>query len=350
MNINEINDYIIEVVESYYSSYSSDLDFNVTVNHVLHITVDEFNDLSKTKLVFQLNLTKLRFAVIQINTKKYFIIIGTDELHVENTDLKNIKIDNVIFLSVVKNLRLNIREGISYIKIKDDFYPKDEGDNSGYDLIMLINNFEPFIAFEILDPELVEQENIDEVKVKNYIARLLLNNKKYLYLDFEVDTIKAYMSYFNDYYDDNILNSSIAYCWRYCFLDVYRCIEPIFRYIPLSQLKEDIKFHGSIDDLYDKIHNSCGWRPQEYSSMEILFERPYLSEELIKKLKSIGDRFSGGENLGKSIYKLRNQIVHHQGSSSNIETSLSIEEWNKLIEYMLEVLVELSIKFQNKEE
>ena len=245
----------------------------------------------------------------------------------------------MIFLSIAKSLNLNIREGILEADILDSIYPIEE-ENVGYDVENVAKLFESFMVYEVPEQE-VEREH----QIKTHIAKILLANQKYLYLPFTSNTINSYVQYYNkSRYDDNIFNSSLAYCWRYCFLDVYRCIEPIFRHLPLSGLKQEIGFQDSIDILYEKIYNHCGWRPQETSSMETLFTDQYISEELLQKLRATNIGDSPDENIGKSIYKLRNKIVHHQGFSANIECLLTEEKWNELIGLLIDSLVELRQK------
>ena len=144
---------------------------------------------------------------------------------------------------------MNIREGILEADILDSIYPIEE-ENVGYDVENVAKLFESFMVYEVPEQE-VEREH----QIKTHIAKILLANQKYLYLPFTSNTINSYVQYYNkSRYDDNIFNSSLAYCWRYCFLDVYRCIEPIFRHLPLSGLKQEIGFQDSIDILYEKIY------------------------------------------------------------------------------------------------
>lgn len=342
MEINIINQYLKETLETYYESNEPGSQFKVSAKHIIHINEDEFNILNKSKLIYSINVTRLRFAVLDIYSKNFLAIVGTNSLFIDNTDFLEVSINNVIFLSVTGAINLKINENVSTAYIRDVIYPieEEEKNKTGYELNSIKDLFEPFIVLEV-----PSQEVQNEFQIKAHIAKILLENSKYTYLDFAPDTIKSYIEYFNSCdYDDNIFNSILAYCWRYCFLDVYRCMEPLFRHIPLHGLKSEINFTGSIDDLYEKIYNHCGWRPQETSSMETLFTSNYLTEELLEKLRLMNIGESPDENVGKSIYRLRNKIVHHQGVLSDIETSLTIENWNKLISYLLDSLMELRKK------
>lgn len=339
MEVRQCNDYIKETLETYCRSCNPDSAFKVPVKYVIHISEDEFADLNKSKLEYSISITQLRFAIIDINSKKHLVVVGSSNLLVENDCFTPVFINNVIFLSIAKSLNLNIREGILEADILDSIYPIEE-ENVGYDVENVAKLFESFMVYEV-----PEQEVKREHQIKTHIAKILLANQKYLYLPFTSNTINSYVQYYNkSRYDDNIFNSSLAYCWRYCFLDVYRCIEPIFRHLPLSGLKQEISFQDSIDILYEKIYNHCGWRPQETSSMETLFTDQYISEELLQKLRATNIGDSPDENIGKSIYKLRNKIVHHQGFSANIECLLTEEKWNELIGLLIDSLVELRQK------
>mgnify|MGYP007053721105 CR=1 FL=1 len=74
------------------------------------------------------------------------------------------------------------------------------------------------------------------------------------------------------------------------------------------------------------------------------FTDKYISEDLLQRLRSTNIGDSPDENIGKSIYKLRNKIVHHQGFSANIESLLTEEKWNELIGLLIDSLVELRQK------
>lgn len=341
MEINPINDYIKDTLETYCKLKNPDSTFEVSAKHIICIDEDEFKELNKCKLEFSISVAQLRFAVVNINNKKNLVIVGTHELTIENENFIQLSIGNVIFLSVVESMKLSIRESVSDSYIEDVVYPVDDVDNMGYDVDSIAEIYEPFIAYEV-----PSEEMCNDYRIKSHIAKILLSNLKYIYLPFLPDAVNSYIKYYNsDNYDDNIFNSSLAYCWRYCFLDVYRCIEPIFRYLSLSKLKQEIGFKDSIDTLFDKINNYCGWKPQEKSSMETLFTINYLSEPVLQKLQSVDIRESPDENVGKSIYKLRNKIVHYQGISSDIENLLTPEKWNTLVSGLIDALVELRKKF-----
>lgn len=341
MNVNKSNEYIKETLEQYCKSQVNDSAFKVSATHMIHISEEEFNEVKKSKLKYEaLSVTRLRFAVIDISNKVYLLIIGTDNIVMENDDFVPTPLDKILFLSIVETLKLGIRDGVSHSLIEETIYPI-ENDASGYELDSIIVLFEPVAVYEI-PPQEIEKET----QFKTHIAKILLTNLNYTYLSFSENTIKSYMQYYNNiHYDDNIFNSLLAYCWRYCFLDVYRCLEPIFGHIPVSELKKEIGISNSVGSLFEKIYRHCGWRPQETSSMEKIFTEDYLSKDLLEQLHSLNIGDSPDEKVGNSIYKLRNKIVHHQGVSSDIEKSLSKDNWDRLVGLLLDAITELRRKY-----
>ena len=67
--------------------------------------------------------------------------------------------------------------------------------------------------------------------------------------------------------------------------------------------------------------------------------------ELQQKIIDLNIGEAPDEKPGKSIYRLRNRIVHHQGVSSNIENLYTEDKWNLLVEYLIEAIIEFHKRF-----
>lgn len=162
-------------------------------------------------------------------------------------------------------------------------------------------------------------------------------NRDILLLSFSDKTKQAYLDIFNDTkcINENILSSSVAYCWRYCFLDIYRCLEPKFTYPYIKRLKSDLSLSHTSDIIDSSLSEILGWRVKEEGAMVDLFRSlpPDLEKEFTEAKKD-------GENdiIGKRIYKLRNSIVHHYSVEDNIEDVRTILEWDNLICIMLKAI------------
>lgn len=232
---------------------------------------------------------------------------------------------------------LRIRNTTRLSDVTENIYPVEDGLDTGYDLDTILQLFEPFVVYKV-----PEEDFKTEITLKTNIARILLANQDFIYLKFSENTIKSFSRYYeNGNYDDNMFNSTLAYCWRYCFLDVYRCIEPFFTYMTIYKLKSDLGYANSLKDLHDRITQHLGWKPNETNSMENLFQK-YIPDELQQKIAGLNIGEGNDEKLGKSIYKLRNRIVHHQGISSDIENLYTADKWNLLVEYLIDAIIEFN--------
>lgn len=341
MDINQINDYIIESLESFCKSNDPETSFKVSMPHVIHISEDEFSKINHSSVKYApLKIAQLRFAVIEHNNSFYLYIIGTSNIEIENQDFIPADINNCLFLCIVKTAMLRIRNSKTVADITENIYPIEDGSDPGYELDTILQLFEPFVVYKV-----PEQDIKTEIALKTNIGKILLANQDYIYLRFSERTMGSFSRYFdNGNYDDNMFNSTLAYCWRYCFLDVYRCIEPFFRHMILYNLKNDIGYANSLEELYDRVAHHLNWKPNETTSMESLFQN-HIPVELQQKIIDLNIGEAPDEKPGKSIYRLRNRIVHHQGVSSDIENLYTEDKWNLLVEYLIEAIIEFHKRF-----
>lgn len=159
-------------------------------------------------------------------------------------------------------------------------------------------------------------------------------------LPFSHNTKQAYLDIFSDTkcVNENILSSSVSYCWRYCFLDIYRCLEPKFTYPCIKKLKTELSLTHSSDVIDNSLYDILGWRVKEEGAMVDLFDS--LSDTLKKEFENI-KKDDEADTIGKRIYKLRNSIVHHYSVESNIEDIRTPLEWDNLICIMLKAIKEI---------
>lgn len=204
----------------------------------------------------------------------------------------------------------------------------------GYELDTFQDFFEPIVIYKL--PELCQ----DSIVFKKYIGSFLMYNKNILLLPFSHNTKQAYLDIFSDTkcVNENILSSSVSYCWRYCFLDIYRCLEPKFTYPCIKKLKTELSLTHSSDVIDNSLYDILGWRVKEEGAMVDLFDS--LSDTLKKEFENI-KKDDEADTIGKRIYKLRNSIVHHYSVESNIEDIRTPLEWDNLICIMLKAIKEI---------
>ena len=99
-----------------------------------------------------------------------------------------------------------------------------------------------------------------------------------------------------------------------------------------------------------ELEESTGWKPTEQDALEKLLGTIEQSDkELFSKLQKIIN-FPEHESekyhriTANFIYKLRNNIVHFR--AINEEKSYNDEEWNVIIEFCLEVVIDLYHRYK----
>lgn len=322
MDINSVNQYIKKSLIDYCSSCIADRTLEIGMQHMLYLSEDEFVELGKSKSIFSSTIASLKFGIISLASNFYLIVAGDKDFVCDNSDFLEVDISNSIFLSCVEYMGIKVPNYVNAYDILEGIYPPQEDEKQkGYSIELVSSFFEPLKVYII--PEEIALSNNSRMTA---IGKLIVGNPHLKTLPFTEATTNSYSHFFdNGNFDFNIINSYMSYSWRYSFLDAYRCIEPIFRHIYLPKLKSDLGISLGIEDLGDLIERHCGWRPQETGSMEILFDEKnsYLSESLINTFKSIGLGSSTDEKIGKSIYRLRNKIVHHQDKYNQTESLLN---------------------------
>lgn len=343
MKINEANQYIIDSLKAYCEDMIPERVFEVKAPFLLFVDKPEFEELSKSTSHFNFEVSTIRFNVINIGSIYYLIVAGEGNLTSENIDLVEVEIDNSIFLGCAATLKLKVPSYVNPYQIIDEICVQIDENYNGYSIETVCQFFEPIKAYII--PEGIALSN--ELLLAT-IGKLIISNSQLKKLPYSKRTVNSYIDFFdNGFFDNNIINSFLSYSWRYAFLDVYRCLEPIFKHLILPDLKDALGIEISIDEIGNLLDKYCGWRPQEIGSMQKLFddENGYISEDLRSQFKklSIGD--NPNEKVGKSVYQLRNRIVHHQNQYHQIETLLTPEKWDELIGCILDAITELRKKF-----
>ena len=342
MTVNETNQYIKETLKSYCDNIIPERAFEVKMPHVLFLNRKEFEELSKSKLHFYFELSAIRFVIIDIESVYYLIAVGDKNLKSNNTDIIETQLSNSIFLGCAKALKLKVPTYVNAYDIIEQIYEPADGSDEGYSLDTLSGLFEPLKAF-IVPEELVQSKDIYST-----IGKIIVSNDQLKTLAFSQDTISSFIDFFdNGFFDYNVLNSYMSYCWRYSFLDVYRCLEPLFRHLVLPDLKSALGVSATIDTLGDLLDKHCGWRPQETGSMQKIFDEKlgYLSHGLLLRFKNLAIGDNPNEKVGNTVYQLRNRIVHHQDQYNLIEARLTPDKWDLLIGCILDAIVELRNKF-----
>lgn len=335
LKINEANSYLKECLIKTVSEKAPDEKLKIEPR-LLFLSKEQFDKANNINIKYDvLKILGLKFLIMEFETVDYIAIVGNSCIKCENDDLEYIDIDESFYIVTAYGAKINIKKDCNAYNILEAIYePENPEIFQGYELETFKDFFEPIVIYRL--PELCHSNII----FKKYIGSFLMYNKDMLLLAFSDNTKQAYLDIFTDTkcINENILSSSVAYCWRYCFLDIYRCLEPKFTYPCIKQLKDKLSITHTSSVIDDSLSSILNWRAKEEKSMITLFES--LSPSLKTEFESC-KKDDEAEQIGKRIYKFRNSIVHHYSVEDNIEDIRTVEEWDNLVCLMLKSIKEI---------
>lgn len=335
IKINEANSYLKECLVNTVSEQLPDTKLKIEP-WLLNLSKEQFDKANNINIKYKaLNILTLKFLIVEFESVDYIVIIGNNNIKCENNDLEYIDIDESFYIATAYGAKIGIKKDCSAYNILENICePENPETFQGYKLDVFKDFFEPIVIYKL--PELCQSNII----FKKYVGTFLMYNKAMLLLPFSKNTKQAYLDIFTDNkcINENILSSSVAYCWRYCFLDIYRCLEPKFAYPSIKKLKSSLSLSHPSDIIDSSLCDILGWRAREEEAMIDLFN--CLSQNLTTEFVSV-KKSDEANNIGKRIYKLRNSIVHHYSDENNIEDVRTAVEWDNLICVMLKAIKEI---------
>lgn len=335
ITINDADSYLKECLDNYVSRKTVDKKLEIEPR-LLFLTKEQFDKATRINIKHNtLRILSLRFLIMEYDEMNYIAIIGDKSIKCDDDDLQRINVDEAFFIVAAYASRIGIKKDCNPYKILDEVCPPEKLANfQGHELDVFKDFFESIIIYKL--PELCENNII----FKRYVGTFLMHNKEILLLPFGDETKQAYLDIFSDTkcVNESILSSSISYCWRYCFLDIYRCLEPRFTYPSIKKLKSQLSLSHASEIINSSLYDILGWRAKEESAMIELFN--CLSIDLKSEFEK-AKKNDEADIIGKRIYKLRNSIVHHYSIEDNIEDLRTPSEWDELIKIMLKAIKEI---------
>lgn len=198
--------------------------------------------------------------------------------------------------------------------------------------------FPQILTYEVKIP-IDSNEGARRYFLKTIAINALCLNPSIMVLPFNEDTINMYMAIASCGNDeipvDNILRSLGSNYWKFCYVDVYRCIERLLligwvqNYHQIALLKT-----FKPNDLFTCMNEIFKVEHHEWDNIEYLFG------QLPGSITSVLIPVINGEKPFKYIYELRNKIVHFQKDDRDVN-AISDENWNIIIQFMLKATIEL---------
>lgn len=275
------------------------------------------------------------FMLLSIEKKNYLLFTGLNEALPEGEvePIEN-KIELSIFMLAngpsVKN------DDVSEGRLLEEIFTKPDVQDVEW------NNIEhlfPQIQTHEIKVDIGETDPEQVFFLKTMALNALCHNKQVLILPFNDDTINRYVDVVacgnNEIPIDNVLRSLGSNYWKFCYIDIYRCIERLLLIGWVQNYhQKDVLKTLSPDDLFKCMYEILKVEHHEWENIEYLFNK------LPSKITSILDPVVNGEIYYKYIYNLRNKLVHFQKDEKDIN-SISDNNWNVIIQFMLMATIEL---------
>ena len=285
--------------------------------------------------VFARNLC---FAIVEENGLYYYITFGLEK---ELTSKLLKPVENIIELTLaaIEKSEVERLPSVSEALLLEKVFINNETEDVQWDSI---EDFFPILqTYQILD-------NVGATNEEHsaYLKRLTLfgmcNHPEQLILGFEDATLQKYFEVLDSGDSnipiDNLLHSLGSNYWKFCFVDLYRCIERLFVLAWVHNYKTTMQSSLTPEQVHDALKNRFHVEKYEKENITHLFT-------LIDPATSALLRpASGGMNPENYIYDLRNKIVHYQINEAEID-GINAGKWNVIVRFLLSSLLELYPKF-----
>ena len=171
---------------------------------------------------------------------------------------------------------------------------------------------------------------------------LLVESKKYYLLPYSQDVLARFKDLFeNDQLKllfENVLVSYAASDYKFCYLDLYRCIERVQPLLFFQDFYTELKssssgFNKTLEEFCMDFYDKTKLQPK----LDISLER--LVQPIMNNFTPKYRKITSG-----NLYNLRNQIVHLRPGQTNSLIPDNDDDWNKLIEDMLQIIKEIYIQ------
>ncbi|MBM6447232.1 MULTISPECIES: hypothetical protein [Pseudomonas] len=149
---------------------------------------------------------------------------------------------------------------------------------------------------------------------------------------------------------ENAYTALTSIHWKYIFFELYKCLEGMFFLSWGLKAKQVLKLSTALE-AHKIIREVTSFKEQEKTSIEGLFE--LLTDELLQQV--LGYDVESFKNfpaevtkpqVGRRIYKIRNQLIHQEDYEDREALDLENENWADLIMAMCDIVCELFASFK----
>lgn len=134
-----------------------------------------------------------------------------------------------------------------------------------------------------------------------------------------------------------VLRAVLERKWEHAFLEIYRCMEFLFPFPKVNELKKRLKLDESTAEVSASIEDILGWRPLEEVAIQALF-KPLAPDNAESFCQALGMERRDDTDINKAIatfvYRLRNDCVHFRPVQRKSTLRENVK-WELLLQEML---------------
>lgn len=272
--------------------------------------------------------------LVSCSGSNYYITLGYHDIQMP-IGLTAIDTKLGMFMAVILELKIGILPSFSAFDIRQHILIpiEDEANPIAYKFDDIVPYFPEICVFRINDE--VKQYDI---LLDKYATLMICNNTSLLKLNIPTNILVLYKDIIDSSYThinyDNIWRSINAIEWRYCFIELYRCIEVLFYISQTYQLSADLSSRLSLNNLFRYTYKNLPDTYHENTALDSLFR--LLQPATIDKLKAISEL-----KTTEGFYRLRNSIVHGKRQEYYNAIVKKEDSWRSIISFTLIAIKEL---------
>lgn len=273
-----------------------------------------------------------------------------DEYLLTNYDWVLKEFDEATFLIVAKELPgfLKLRSDYRNSASAQNFLDIIDNEYRGHDVSSIRDVYQPLRVFEIDAINQFHAQDVSTIILKISAASPQLRSP---ILSDEVAAAiisldgKVGCSRFN------LEQAMNAAQWRHAFLDIYRCLESLFFFPWVNNLKSIATPGLSILEIRDRCKSDLNWTAKEKDSISELFllvHSPEMKEieeraDFFRELKN--DQNAKRDAYGRRVYFARNSLVHHEDREQADAAVPNSQDYEALTLYLCEFLAAFDGKY-----
>lgn len=370
IDINEVS----KTIACLFHDVFSGIDIN---SRIIHLDGEEFKEISEVRCDNEIiHVGDLSCFIFNIPKEKdvveQYLAVKGNHAACESEGLEEIEFSKLgIYVMVAFGL-LRLNPEISSNDVEQFVSPFVV--NGLEDVSEIERMFEPFRLYRF-DDGLIEQKDLPML-----LTTWLIHDDSKHILPFDDETKAAFSeSTTLSVYDHYITEAYLSTRWHYCYLEIYRCIEPLFVNIFGRMLITDLNLNRITDEeICQRLRKYNIMLPNEQKSLEEMTQQ-YLTDDLYKifmsefcvkcKEREEAEKADPADKptldqiakevekriIARHIYKLRNAIVHHRDSQHHKKndddisidyTEYSEDKWQVLCRALLRYIIVMKQKLQ----